>query len=194
MRGDKGLQQIGRLPAGGLLRGQSIPEQLERRLRGRCMEIRSMQLGGKTSGQCQRSSSSWPTEGQKRQSEVRHVRFNIIFSLCSNQISFFSIFSQIRIRRSLLPHGPARIHLRILPPSRGVAIAQATDFPQRFRGAAFRALLVLQVKKKKSNDSLSHYLRELKRSIGGNWTGTVSIFRIRTRTRSCTRILQAPRP
>lgn len=64
------------------------------------------------------------------------------------QIPSFSIFSQIRIRRSLLPHGPARIHLRILPPSRGVAIAQATDFSQRFRGAAFRALVVLQVKKK----------------------------------------------
>lgn len=66
LRGDKGLQQIGRLSAGGLLRGQSIPEQLERRLRGWRVEIRSMQLGCKTSGQCQRSSSSWPTEGQER--------------------------------------------------------------------------------------------------------------------------------
>lgn len=66
LRGDKGLQQIGRLSAGGLLRRQSIPEQLERRLRGWRVEIRSMQLGGKTSGQCQRSSSSWPTESQER--------------------------------------------------------------------------------------------------------------------------------
>lgn len=71
LRGDKGLQQIGRLSAGGLLRGQSIPEQLERRLRGRRMEIRSMQLGGKTPGQRQRSSSSWPAKGQERQPEVR---------------------------------------------------------------------------------------------------------------------------
>lgn len=150
LRGDKGLQQIGRLSAGCLLRGQSIPEQLERRLRGRCMEIRSMQLGGKTSGQCQRSSSSWPTEGQERQSEVRHWGSISYFPLSSNRsIHLFLFFPQIRIRRSLLPHGPAWIHLRILPPSRGVAIAQATDFPQRFRGAAFRALVVLQVKKKK---------------------------------------------
>lgn len=92
LRGDKGLQQIGRLPAGGLLRGQSIPEQLERRLRGRCMEIRSMQLGGKTSGQCQRSSSSWPTEGQERQSEVRHEIQYYIFSLLQSNFIFFYFF------------------------------------------------------------------------------------------------------
>lgn len=69
-----------------------------------------------------------------------HSFFFFNYSTCSTLRS-----SQIRIRRSLLPDRPARIHLRVLPPSRGVAIAQTTDFAQRFRRAAFRAFVVLQV-------------------------------------------------
>lgn len=40
LRGDQGLQQVGGLPAGRLLRGQPIPEQLERRVRGGRVAIR----------------------------------------------------------------------------------------------------------------------------------------------------------
>lgn len=42
LRGHQGLQQIGRLSAGRLLRGQPIPEQLERRVRGGRVAIRSV--------------------------------------------------------------------------------------------------------------------------------------------------------
>lgn len=68
------------------------------------------------------------------------TQFFFNYSTCSTPRS-----SQIRIRRSLFPDRPARVHLRVLPPSRGVAIAQTTDFAQRFRRAAFRAFIVLQV-------------------------------------------------
>lgn len=191
MRGDKGLQQIGRLPAGGLLRGQSIPEQLERRLRGRCMEIRSMQLGGKTSGQCQRSSSSWPTEGQERQSEVRLVTDSILYFLHFNRSNpiFFpdtntTIITSSRIRENSSTNSS---------PFKRSGNCSSNRFPSKISRSCL-SCAPCSSGKKKPNDSLSHYLRELKRSIGGNWTGTVSTFRIRTRTRSCTRILQAPRP
>jgi len=40
LRGHQGLQQIGGLPAGRLLRGQPIPEQLERRVRRGRVAIR----------------------------------------------------------------------------------------------------------------------------------------------------------
>lgn len=40
LRGHQGLQQVGGLPTRRLLRGQPIPEQLERRVRGRCVAVR----------------------------------------------------------------------------------------------------------------------------------------------------------
>jgi len=40
LRGHQGLQQIGGISTGRLFRGQPIPEQLERRVCGRCMAVR----------------------------------------------------------------------------------------------------------------------------------------------------------
>lgn len=63
LRGHQRLLKVSGLPAWCSFRGQPIPELVERRLRGRCMAIRAMQLGRAASSQRKRSAQS----GSKRE-------------------------------------------------------------------------------------------------------------------------------
>jgi hypothetical protein len=68
LRGDQRLQQIRRLPTGRPVRGQPVPELVERGLRRRSVEIRAVQLGCQASGQCQGSAKTG--KGKIRQLKV----------------------------------------------------------------------------------------------------------------------------
>lgn len=192
MRGDKGLQQIGRLSAGGLLRGQSIPEQLECRLRGRRMEIRSMQLGGKTPGQRQRSSSSWPAKGQERQPEVR-PRLTT-FSAPIHPFLFFADTNTTIITSSRTRENSST--------NSSLFKRSGNCSSNRSRSKISRSCLSCAPcssgkEKKKKNRNLTIRYREERittRYERGNSTGTASTFRTRTRTQSCTRIPRVLRP
>lgn len=99
----------------------------------------------------------WPLR-QKQSYLYPHLIFEFIpyyISLCLTiflcMLNRSSFFLQIRIRRPLLPDRPARVHLRVLPSARRLAVAQTTDFAERLRRAAFRAIPVLQVSPSASN-------------------------------------------
>jgi len=58
LRGHQRLQQIGWLSAWRQLRGQPIPQFVERGLRGWSLEVRPVQLGRQTFGQRQRGAKA----------------------------------------------------------------------------------------------------------------------------------------
>ena len=76
LRRDQGLQQIRRIPAGGPVRGQPFPELMERRLRGRSLAVRAVQLGGQAPRQ--RQGSAQARKSQIRQFEVSLLAITIL--------------------------------------------------------------------------------------------------------------------
>ena len=71
LRGGEGLQQVRGLPARRELRGQPLPQLLERRLRGVGVALRPVQLGRPPPRQ--RQGGAQAREGQVRQSQVSGV-------------------------------------------------------------------------------------------------------------------------
>lgn len=75
---------------------------MERSLRGRSMEIRPVQLGCSTFGECKGSPET------RQQREIGQ--------------------SALRVRRPLFPDGSKGVHLRILPSATGMAIAESAHY------------------------------------------------------------------
>ena len=68
LRGGEGVQQVCGLPAGGELRGQPLPELVERGVRGGRVALRAVQLGCQAPRQRQRSTQAG--EGQVGEPQV----------------------------------------------------------------------------------------------------------------------------
>ena len=68
LRGGEGVQQVRGLPAGGELRGQPLPELVERGVRGGRVALRAVQLGCQAPRQRQRSTQAG--EGQVGEPQV----------------------------------------------------------------------------------------------------------------------------
>ena len=69
LRRGEGVQQVGGVPARGQLRGQPLPQLVERRLRGRRVAVRAVQLGCQAPRQRQRSTQAG--KGQVGEPQVR---------------------------------------------------------------------------------------------------------------------------
>lgn len=85
------LLEVGRLPAWRSFRRQPVPKFVERRLRGRRMAVRAVQLGRAASSQRQRSAQSG-RQREIRQSQVRSPSF------CSHVHVLFSVATAVIIR------------------------------------------------------------------------------------------------
>jgi hypothetical protein len=116
LRRDQGLLQVGRLPAGRAFRGQPLPQLVERGVRGGRVALRAVQLGR-------------APPRQRQGGAARQVGR-----------------AALRVRRPLLPHRPARVHLRVLPAAARVAAPQEHHQSDRFRGVAVCALALLPLR------------------------------------------------